>query len=322
LLPGLIILGLIALYPMLFQGAMALTDFNTSSIRDGLTGGVWRETWLGLTGQVEPVEVDPFSGARSYNKDVQYAGSSLLLGVISGGASDFLVFDLLWTVLAVCLQTALGLAVAMLLHRQGVRFKGWWRAVYILPWAIPEFVGGVIWSQTFDPKFGWFNLVASTWAARADFPGAVNFATQWQNNPTSALIVLLIAATWHGFPFMMLAATAGLKLIPKAVYDAAAIDGAGVWSRFRQITWPLLLPLLAPAIIIKAILAFNQFYLFYALNPPFPLATLSLISFYVLDEGGQYALSAVINIFTVLVLIVMILLFNRWSKAGEGVTYA
>jgi ABC-type polysaccharide transport system permease subunit len=80
--------------------------------------------------------------------------------------------------------------------------------------------------------------------------------------------------------------------------------------------------LLAPAIIIKAILAFNQFYLFYALNPPFPLATLSLISFYVLDEGGQYALSAVINIFTVLVLIVMILLFNRWSKAGEGVTYA
>jgi ABC-type sugar transport system permease subunit len=110
-------------------------------------------------------------------------------------------------------------------------------------------------------------------------------------------------------------------MIPIEVYAAAAIDGATARQQFQAITWPLLLPLLAPALIIRGIAAFNQFYLFYVLQPPYPLVTLASLSYFIFDSG-KYATSAVINLFTVMVLIGFLLWFNRWSKAGEGVTYA
>jgi ABC-type sugar transport system permease subunit len=320
LLPGLVVLGLIAVYPMLFQGAMSLTDFSSTAIRDGLNGGVWREAWLGITGQVQAVVPRIFQ--RSLIKEVSYAGPSLLVQLIGGAAADLVVFGLLWTVLTVATQTGLGVVAALMLNRAGVRFKGWWQAVYILPWAIPEFVAALMWAQIFDPRFGWFNQAAKTWYERADYPGAVNLVTQWQENPSYALLVLLITATWYGFPFMMLAASAGLKLVPTEIYDSAAIDGAGGLRLFRHITWPLLLPLLVPAIIIRAIFSFNQFYLFLVLQPPSPLATFSITSFFFFDQLGQYGVSAALNIFTVLVLVALILWFNRLSQAAEGYTYA
>jgi ABC-type sugar transport system permease subunit len=320
LLPGAVVLTLITFYPLLYQGGMALTDFNAVSIKDGVNGGIWREVRQGLTGQTEPVEVDIFSFGRSTSKEVRYTGFSPLLQFFTGVGASLLIFEILWTVLSVGLQTALGVGVAWLLHQRGVRFRGWWQTIYILPWAIPEFVGALIWMQIFDPRYGWFFLGTSF----PDTPGhpLAQQLSMWQEDPTAALLVLLIAGTWLGFPLIMLAASAGLKMIPHDVYDAAAIDGAGGWQQFRTITWPLLLPLLAPALIIRGIFAFNQFYLFYVLNPPWPLITLASLSFFVFDGAGRYAVSAVINIFTVVLLVLFLLWFNRLSRAGEGVTYA
>ena len=124
---------------------------------------------------------------------------------------------------------------------------------------------------------------------------------------------------------MMLAASAGLKMIPQEVYDAAMMDGADTLQTFRYITWPLLLPLLLPAIIVRGIFAFNQFYLFQTFY--YRDATLATLSYNIFnptgwDITGQFAVSAAINIITVLILIVFVYLFNRWSKADEGVTYA
>jgi ABC-type sugar transport system permease subunit len=320
LLPGAVVLALITFYPLIYQAGMALTDFNAISIKDGVNGGIWREVREGLTGQVEAVEVDIFSRGLSTIKEVRYTGFSPLLQFFTGVGSGLLVFEILWTVLSVSLQTALGVGVAWLLHQRGVRFRGWWRAIYILPWAIPEFVGALIWMQIFDPRYGWFFL-GTSFSDTPGYPMAQQFS-MWQENPTAALVVLLIAGTWLGFPLIMLAASAGLKMIPHDVYDAAAIDGAGGWQQFRTITWPLLLPLLAPALIIRGIFAFNQFYLFYVLDPPWPLTTLASLSFFVFEGAGRYAVSAIINIFTVVLLVLFLLWFNRLSRAGEGVTYA
>jgi arabinogalactan oligomer/maltooligosaccharide transport system permease protein len=204
------------------------------------------------------------------------------------------------------------------LHRQGVRLKGWWQTVFILPWAIPQFVGALIWMQIFDPKFGWFFLGSKSFAETPGYLVSQQLGV-WQTSPNAALLVLLTAGTWAGFPLVMLAASAGLKLIPAEVYDAAAIDGANGRQAFRSITWPLLLPLLTPVLIIRSIAAFNEFYLFWVLNPP--LATLASLS-YAVFGSGLYAFSAIINLLTVFVLIALLLLFNRWSRAGEGVTYA
>jgi len=167
----------------------------------------------------------------------------------------------------------------------------------------------------FDPDLGWLHL------ALPQLP-----LPNYQKDQNFALVVLLIAATWYGFPLIMLAMSAGLSLLPREVYDAAALDGAHGWSELRHITWPMVLPLLAPALILRIIFTFNQFYLFYAINPPGSLYTFSSISFFFFDSnygfGGQFGFSAALNIFTVVVLIVLILWFNARTRAAEGVTYA
>jgi len=122
----------------------------------------------------------------------------------------------------------------------------------------------------------------------------------------------------------MFAASAGLKMIPTEMFDSAQIDGANSFQTFRYITWPLVFPLLAPAIIIRGIFAFNTFYLFQVFNIWLSLSTWSYNFFNNLGGyyRGQYAISAVINVLTVLILILFVLLFNRASKADRGVTYA
>jgi ABC-type sugar transport system permease subunit len=317
LLPGLLVLTAIAVFPLLFQGAMALTDFSTFSIRDGLQGGVWRAVWQGFTGHEPPVPVDA-SGAMRVAQIVHYVGPRLILQYFLGALPDTLAFELLWTALSVLIQTLLGVSAALMLHRRGVRFRGLWRAVYILPWAIPEFVGALVWLRIFEPRFGWLAMAVNV---PKDVP-----QPQWFTNPNSTFLILLVAATWYGFPFIMLAATAGLKLIPVEVYEAAAIDGATPWEQFRFVTWPMLLPLLVPAVIIRMIFAFNQFYLFITMRPPTSLQTFATRSYNVFSPtgpyGGQFAVSAAMNIFTVFVLVILIAWFNRWSRASEGVTYA
>ena len=87
-------------------------------------------------------------------------------------------------------------------------------------------------------------------------------------------------------------------------------------------TWPLVLPLLLPAIILRAIFAFNQFYLFEVLQPPWPLTTLAQISFNLLNpsgyRGGQFAASAILNIVTAVILVGFVILLERGARADEG----
>jgi ABC-type sugar transport system permease subunit len=312
LLPGVLALAAIAIFPLIYQAAIAMTDFQSSAIKDGLTGGVFREVWQGVSGQVEP-NLDALSGGRP--STVHYAGLYLLFNVLLGAGSTY-VFEILWTILAVTTQLALGIGVALLLQRRGVLLKRAWTALFILPWAIPEFIAALSWSQIFEPRFGFISLAARPWAQQA--PEIVNFSTTWQKDPNLALLVLLSAALWYGFPFMFLSAAAGLKMIPQEVYDAAAIDGAFGVRLFRFITWPLIFPLLVPAIIIRAIFAFNQFYLFALLNPP--MVTFATGSYFIFSNGN-YALSAAINIVILLILILLISRFTRLTKAGEGVSY-
>jgi ABC-type sugar transport system permease subunit len=311
LAPGLVGLAILTVIPILFQFAMSLTDFNGGSIRDGLTGGVWRAIWLGLTGQAAPVQFDPFGYGGYFATTVNYAGPGLLFNLLSGG-SDVLVFDVLWTVLSVLSQAVLGVGAALLLERRGLRWANLWRTLFILPWAVPEFVGALIWLRSFEPKVGWVTMA---------IPEGARFPETLSNNGFG-LMVLLVAAAWYGFPFVMLAASASLKLVPREVYDAAAMDGASGWTLFREVTWPLLLPLVAPALILRAIYSFNQFYLFYVMRPDYPMTTLSTESYYAMSYGNQYAVSAAINVISILVLVGFLLWFNRWSNASSGVTYA
>ena len=130
----------------------------------------------------------------------------------------------------------------------------------------------------------------------------------------------------------MLAASAGLKLVPDDVFDAAQIDGASALQTFRYITWPLLLPLLLPAVIVRGIFAFNQFYLFQVsqMYGNYWVTTLANLSYNIFNPSGgsfgrpagEFAVSAGLNIITMLILMIFVFIFNRGSRASEGVDYA
>ncbi len=318
LVPGIIAFALLTIFPLVFQFAVSTTDFNSTSIRDGLNGGIWRAVWGGMTGQVDVAPVDIYTHPNRVN----FVGLSSYADVflfVSGIGTLF--FDIFWTVLSVFLQGLFGLIVALLLWQRGIRLGKFWQTLFILPWAIPEMIGVLMWLNIFSPETGWLALAVRAFGTEIPF----GFLNGWEQSSNMRLVIYLIPAIWYGFPFMMLAASAGLKMIPQEVYDAAVMDGADQIQTFRYITWPLLLPLLLPAIIVRGIFAFNQFYLFQTFG--YRTATLATLSYNVFnptgwDITGQFAVSAVINIITVLILIVFVSIFNRWSKADEGIAYA
>jgi arabinogalactan oligomer / maltooligosaccharide transport system permease protein len=327
LVPGLVAFLLLTVFPLIFQFGVSMTDFNSSSIRDGFSGGIGRAIWEGITGQTETSQLE-VDGGRS--NQVRYTGLGsypAVFNFITAGFGDgynILFFNVMWTILSVAVQGGLGLAVALLLWQKGVRLGKFWQALFILPWAIPEMVGALMWRNVLGGEWSWLYLAAQKYGADSVFGGMVNTLN---TSPSAWFLIYLIPAIWYGFPFMMLATSVGLKMVPKEVYDASSIDGASPMQTFRFITLPLLMPLLLPAIIVRGIFAFNQFYLFQAFF--FGHATLATLSYNIFNPargfgnvGGQFAASAVINIITVLILIVFVAAFNRWSKAGEGVDYA
>lgn len=315
LVPGLIAFSVLTLLPFLFQLGVSITDFNSSSIRDGFQGGIWREVFGGLTGQIEATSPEyPFR-----SNEVHYTGFSGYRSIF-----DFItingvfVFNILWMIFSTGLQVILGLGLALLLNQRGVKFSKFWQALFILPWAIPEFIGALLWLNIFVPEIGWLSLAAQKYGET--FP--LNFLIGWEDSPNRTLLVLLIPAIWYGFPLIMLAASAGLKMIPKEVFEAASMDGANSLQMLRHMTLPLLMPVLLPAIIIRGIYAFNQFYLFQAF--PFNYQTLASLSYNLFNPssgfgfaGGQFSVSAIINIITVIILIGLVSLFNREMQVRE-----
>lgn len=313
LIPGILAFGILTLFPLIFQFGVSLTDFSTISIRDAFHGGFWRAIWGGLTGQIPMAPISMYGGSNQVN----YLGLAAYLPVLDYiTGNGILVFNLIWTVFSVILQAGLGMVAALLIWQKGVRLGRFWQALFILPWAIPEMIGALMWWNVFEPGWGWLSLAIKTYGSGIPF----GFFAGWEQSPNLWLLVLLIPAVWYGFPFMMLAVSAGLKMIPMEVFDASAIDGATRWQTFRFVTWPLLLPLIVPALIIRSIFSFNQFYLFQAFG--FTNSTLATVSYNVFKENGQYAISAVINIITVIILVGFVVFLNRRSKIGEGVTYA
>ena len=325
LVPGLIAFAILTLFPLIFQFGVSMTDFNTASIRDGFNGGIWRAISGGLTGQIPVTPAD----LQTRSNQVNFVGLSSYPSVFNfitrwSNGWNILFFNVMWTVLSVLLQCGLGLGAALLLWQGGVRLGKFWQALFILPWAIPEMIGALMWLNIFQTNTGWLYLAAAKFGPGSFF---AIFANALDKVPGLWLVIFLLSAMWYGFPFMMLASSIGLKAIPREVLDAAAIDGASAWQTYSYVIWPLLVPLLLPAIIVRGIFAFNQFYLFQAFG--FGDATLAALSFNIFNpargfgvDGGDFAASATINIITVILLMIFVVLFNRWSKAGEGVTYA
>ena len=314
LVPGLVGFFVFAIIPIVYELLMSMTDLRLGNLKDGIQGGVLREAVGGLTGQIGAVPFDIDAAGHS----VKFVGDDLLSafarGIWLGGNTSavYPTFSLLWMVVSVGLQATLGIAIAIILERPGVRFARWWRTLFILPWAIPEVAGAVAWQDVFHPQHG---MLAE--ALGHDF--------DWYRSPELSLVVLLIAATWMGFPLWMLVATAGLRTIPRSMREAAELDGASPARTFASVTLPLLVPLLGAAFIVRGVAAFNQFYLFFVVGGNDATTTVSTFSFFLMNTNGGgpgfYAISAAVNVMTLIALAGVVVWFLRWRARAERVAF-
>src|SRR5215469_14269992 len=150
----------------------------------------------------------------------------------------------------------LGLALAM---NQHFRMKNLVRALLLLPFIVPTVLSTVAWLWMLDPAFSVVNrlLVALGWPK----PGP-----SWLGDPRLAMASIIIINTWRGLPFYGITLLAGLQTVPPELYEAAAIDGAGGWQRFRSITLPLLRPIILIVTLFSVIFTFADFQLVYVLT--------------------------------------------------------
>ena len=162
----------------------------------------------------------------------------------------------LWTVLNVSAHVAGGLGLALLLHRQ-MRGKGIYRALIVLPWAVPQIVALAVWRTELHGEFGMVNQLL----------GLVGITgPSWLTDPTWNFAAMVLVNVWLGIPFMMVILLGGLQSIPSDLYEAAEIDGARSRQSFRHITLPMIAPVLTPAIILGVVWTFNNFNVPFVLN--------------------------------------------------------
>jgi multiple sugar transport system permease protein len=164
----------------------------------------------------------------------------------------------LFTAISVALELVIGLGMALVMHR-AFRGRAVLRAVVLVPWAILTVVTAITWRTIFEPELGFVNNMLST----LGLPGG---DVVWLGEEGYALGVMILADVWKTAPFMALLLLAGLQGIPDDVYDAAKVDGATTWQRFRSVTLPLLVPAITVALIFRTLDALRIFDLPYVLT--------------------------------------------------------
>ena len=157
--------------------------------------------------------------------------------------------SLIWTSVNIVGHVGIGVLLAVLLNGP-VKGKTFFRTLLILPWAMPQYISALTWRGMFNYEYGAVNLILKQWLHLPAIP--------WLSDPFWAFVAPIITNLWLGFPFMMVVALGGLTSIPSELYEAADLDGASNWQKFRDITVPSLMPVLIPAILLGTIWTFNN----------------------------------------------------------------
>jgi multiple sugar transport system permease protein len=218
-----------------------------------------------------------------------------------------------YALLSVGLQSLVGFGLALLLR---TKFKGSGiiTTVILIPMMLSPIVVATFWKLIFNPSMGIFNyLIGFT---------NPNTAPQWLADPTLALWAIVIVDVWMWSPFVMLLCLAGLSAIPEYLYEAAAIDRASLWFRFRRITLPQVMPLLLIAVLFRTIDALRQFDLVMGLTGGGPGDTTETVSIqlYQLAFQGQFNTgmsSALAYIMLVVIIAVSNLLIRALNRSKE-----
>jgi multiple sugar transport system permease protein len=198
-----------------------------------------------------------------------------------------------FTAIAVALKTVLGVWLALLLARN-LRFKRLLRGTVLLPWVIPTALSTLGWWWMFDSLYSVVNWTAIRLGLISP-PGP-----NWLGMAGYAMAAVIAVNVWRGLPFFAITVLAGLVAIPREYYEAAEVDGAGSWLRFRHITLPLLRPVIAVVTLFSTIFTFADFNIVYVLTRGGPVNSTHLfatLAYQVGLQGGNLGQGAAISLF-------------------------
>ncbi len=166
---------------------------------------------------------------------------------------------LLYTIVATVLKFALGLWLALILNHH-LPFKSFLRAILLIPWIVPTVLSAIAFWWIYDPQFSIISYVL------VDVLGWRDTYINFLGDPWNARLSLIAANIWRGIPFVAICLLAGLQTISPSLYEAAMIDGASPWQRFRHVTFPMLLPILSVVLTFSVLFTFTDFQLIWVLT--------------------------------------------------------
>ncbi|WP_034092600.1 carbohydrate ABC transporter permease [Streptacidiphilus albus] len=287
--PVALVIAVVVLYPLARGVYLSLTD--ATSLNVGRTIGVNHipdtYSWVGL---------------HNYTQ------------ILSGADREFwphFVWTIVWTVSCVALTYGFGLSLAVLLNRK-LRGRTLYRVLLVLPWAVPTFV----------TIFSW-RLILSDNGVLNGVLGALHLPTpSWLSVPIWQQVAAIAVNTWVGVPFMMVSLLGGMQAIPGELYEAAEMDGATPWQRFRHVTLPGLRPVSGTVVLLGVIWTFNQFNVIFLLfgNTGSDSVQILVTYAYQLFYGQQpqdYADSAAYGVLILSMLVVFAGFYRRWLARNE-----
>ena len=291
-LPYLILIGLTALGALAWASAPLRDPYE----RARLWTHRWDYLWIGPAGfSLGLLVVVPFLTGAGVAFFAHDAGEWTFVGLsnfadivlardwpVTSPMSFFytLTVTVLWTVTNLVLHVGLGVALALILREPWIRMRAVWRALLIIPWAVPNYITALIWKGMFHAQYGAVNALLGVFAGR-------NVEFDWFASFARAFTANLVTNTWLGFPFMMVVTLGALQSIPRDLEEAAEVDGASWMFRFRHVVWPLLQPALLPAIILGSVWTFNMFNVIYLMSAGEPDGSTEIL----ISEAYRWAFS-------------------------------
>ena len=219
-LPTLLFLGIVLAYPLLHAGYLSVHRVGLAQLRRGEY---------------------PFNGFDNY---IRVFEDPLFWTALKN--------TLIFTSVTVFSEIVLAVLIALLINQTSVRTSRITRLLILLPYAIPPICNGLIWSYLYSFQFGFLNRILFTLGLIVD-------PVNWAGNPDTALYAVTVPYIWRTLPFAIILVHAALQGIPRELYEAAAVDGATAWHRFRYVTLPLLRPIIAVILILRTAFAFAVF---------------------------------------------------------------
>jgi len=301
-----------------------LYDPDEDTFTDQVTGMVYYErqgTYTSQQGRTLTPGFRAYVGIENFER-------FLTSPALRGPLSIILTWNFAFAFLSVFLTFALGLAISILYGDPNFPGKKVLRSLLIIPYTIPSLITILIWRGILNENIGVVNNVLRS---------LFNFAPAWTTNQWWARAAILIVNLWLGYPYFMLVTSGALQSIPSDIYEAAEVDGARGWSKFWNITLPLLLVAVGPLLIASFIFNFNNFNLIYVFiqgGPPIPGASTragytDILISYVYNlafEGGRgvnygfaSAISIVIFIFIAIMSLIQFRFTNMWEEVSENV---